>query len=89
MSDQRVKVWVCPVCGYVHYGPEPPDECPVCGASGELFELSTEAAPEQAASDGKAEKVIIVGAGIAGVSAAEALRKASPQAEIILISEEK
>jgi len=31
---------------------------------------------------------VIVGAGIAGVSAAEALRKASPQAEIVLLSKE-
>jgi rubrerythrin len=22
--------WVCKVCGYVHEGPEAPDECPVC-----------------------------------------------------------
>ncbi len=24
------KVWVCPVCGHTHIGPEAPDECPVC-----------------------------------------------------------
>ncbi len=22
--------WRCPVCGYIHYGPEPPEECPYC-----------------------------------------------------------
>jgi acyl-CoA dehydrogenase len=22
--------WRCRMCGHVHYGPEPPDECPYC-----------------------------------------------------------
>ncbi|RLE87000.1 MAG: rubrerythrin family protein, partial [Thermoprotei archaeon] len=22
--------WVCMECGYVHYGKEPPEECPSC-----------------------------------------------------------
>ena len=30
--------WICSVCGYVHRGPEPPDECPVCGVGPEDFE---------------------------------------------------
>jgi NAD(P)H-nitrite reductase large subunit len=30
--------WKCRVCGYVHEGPEPPDECPVCGASKDMFD---------------------------------------------------
>jgi rubrerythrin len=29
--------WVCPVCGYVHEGDEPPAECPVCHVSGDKF----------------------------------------------------
>lgn len=29
--------WVCPVCGYVYEGDEPPKECPVCHAPGEKF----------------------------------------------------
>ena len=24
------KAWRCRQCGHVHYGPEPPEECPVC-----------------------------------------------------------
>jgi nitrite reductase (NADH) large subunit len=133
MSSPSKKTWVCPVCGYVHEGDEPSDECPVCGALGELFELQTVAqaaqtkakptqwrcpicgyihdgteSPEecpicgspgdifeavedsevafQASSELK--KVVIAGAGIAGVSAAEALRKAAPQVEIDLLSRE-
>ena len=29
--------YVCPVCGYVHEGDEPPAECPVCHVSGDKF----------------------------------------------------
>jgi flavin reductase (DIM6/NTAB) family NADH-FMN oxidoreductase RutF len=27
-----IQAWRCTVCGYVHEGENPPDECPVCGA---------------------------------------------------------
>ncbi len=30
--------WVCKVCGYVHEGDQPPEECPVCGVGPEEFE---------------------------------------------------
>ena len=30
--------WRCTVCGYIHEGDEPPEECPVCGAPKEAFE---------------------------------------------------
>ncbi len=33
-----VKKWRCTLCGYIHEGPEPPDECPICGAGSEAFE---------------------------------------------------
>lgn len=29
--------YVCPVCGYIHEGDNPPAECPVCHVSGEKF----------------------------------------------------
>ena len=29
--------WVCPLCGYIHYGDEPPEKCPLCGAPGSTF----------------------------------------------------
>lgn len=31
------EVYVCPVCGYTHIG-EPPEKCPVCGVSSDMFE---------------------------------------------------
>lgn len=36
-----MKQWRCTVCGYVHFGDEPPDVCPVCGAPSEKFEPVT------------------------------------------------
>ena len=30
--------WVCSVCGYVHYGENPPEKCPLCGVPKELFQ---------------------------------------------------
>ncbi len=34
-----MKRWECSVCGYIHEGEEPPDECPVCGADKSQFVL--------------------------------------------------
>ena len=33
-----MKKYVCPVCGYVHEGNEPPEKCPQCGAPGSKFQ---------------------------------------------------
>jgi len=33
-----MKRWRCSVCGYIHTGEGPPEECPNCGASKEKFE---------------------------------------------------
>ena len=38
--------WRCTVCGYIHEGEEPPDECPVCGADKSMFEEVTEEEPQ-------------------------------------------
>jgi uncharacterized membrane protein/rubredoxin len=32
-----MRKWECTVCGYVHEGDEPPDECPVCSADKSMF----------------------------------------------------
>ncbi|MBS7248176.1 MAG: rubrerythrin family protein [Candidatus Jordarchaeales archaeon] len=34
--------WVCRECGYVHYGKEPPEECPSCGHKRSYFQLKCE-----------------------------------------------
>ena len=36
------KKWICTVCGYVHEGENPPEKCPVCGATADKFELQAE-----------------------------------------------
>jgi len=75
--------WRCVVCGYVHEGPEPPETCPVCDAPRGAFEPAAEEAAPAAASTAR---IVIVGAGIAGVAAAEAARKAAPGAPVLLLS---
>ena len=39
-----MKKYVCPVCGYVHEGNEPPEKCPLCGVPGEKFNVQAEEA---------------------------------------------
>jgi len=82
------KTWVCRICGYVHRGPEPPEICPICGAGRDQFDPGQD---EGAAATGAGAgiRVVVAGAGIAGVSAAEAVRKAAPGAEVTLISQEE
>lgn len=131
MTNQETKTWRCTVCGYLHKGPTPPKECPVCGSPSSAFEPFAEQAPvaapkpleqdarcmicgyvakggippacpvcgaeadrfepylapEAVAHEGK-RRVVIVGGGIAGVSAAESVRASSASAEIVLICKE-
>jgi len=35
-NEEKTK-WVCSVCGYVHYGDNPPEKCPLCGVGSEKF----------------------------------------------------
>lgn len=81
------KKWQCMNCGYVHEGPTPPDICPVCGAPAERFEPYQEK-PSARVSTKEAETIVVIGGGIAGVSAAESARKTSPQSTLILVSKE-
>ncbi len=87
MSEDRA--WRCTVCGYIHYGDEPPDECPVCGAPSSDFEPITSEQQPAAAQTSSTGKIVIAGAGIAGLSAAEAAREAASDVEIVLLSAEE
>jgi uncharacterized membrane protein len=40
---QPERKWRCTICGYIHTGSEPPQECPLCGADQSLFEEVLEA----------------------------------------------
>lgn len=37
-ENPQDKKWICSVCGYEHYGDEPPKTCPRCGQSSEVFQ---------------------------------------------------
>lgn len=85
-----MKAWRCILCGYVHQGDTPPDACPICGAPASDFEPVEERPPATpaAAADAPESRIVILGAGIAGVSAAESARRTSPHARIVLLSAE-
>jgi len=79
--------WQCIICSHMHDGSQPPASCPVCGATSSQFE-PTSVQSDVHIPSGAVEKTVIVGAGIAGLSAAEAVRAAAPDTEIVLVSKE-
>lgn len=45
-----MRKWECTVCGYIHEGDEPPDECPLCSADKSMFvEITEQTAPVEPA----------------------------------------
>lgn len=82
------KVWRCTVCDEVFPYDECPDTCPVCGVGKDLFEVIELKQDEDKKEVEIKEKVIIVGGGIAAVSAADAVRSSNKLAEIEIISKE-
>ncbi len=48
-----MKRFVCSVCGYVHMGDNPPDECPVCHQPGDKF-VETPLSPDEGGEAGAA-----------------------------------
>ena len=87
-TELVARQWQCLNCNHVHDGSQPPAACQVCGAPADRFDTVKSAAPAPGAAGGTAS-VVIVGGGIAGVSAAESVRAAAPAAAITLIAEEK
>ncbi|GAB6096584.1 hypothetical protein JCM14469_28370 [Desulfatiferula olefinivorans] len=86
-EKQAIEGWTCLVCTYTHREDSPPDTCPVCGVDSAKFQPIH---PQKTGDSGSGDKrrVLIVGAGIAGVSAAEAVRAESESADIVLLSKE-
>ncbi|MBN1676186.1 MAG: FAD-dependent oxidoreductase [Kiritimatiellae bacterium] len=92
-TPSRPGHWRCLNCRYVHDGESPPDACPVCGVGPDRFEAALPASAPPAAGRGAGpsggrDPVVIVGAGIAGLSAAETLRRAAPGTPVTLVSDE-
>lgn len=79
--------WQCSICDHIADGPEPPNFCPVCGAAAALFHPYS--ALETSATPINIHKVLILGAGIAGLTAAEEARRQAGEVEITLVSREK
>ncbi|MDX9980725.1 MAG: FAD-dependent oxidoreductase [Lentisphaeria bacterium] len=89
-GDAPPTQWICLNCNYVHDGDAPPDECPLCGATAECFAaVEPEKPTVDAAGAGIEGTFVVLGAGIAGVSAAEAIRQRSPAARVVLLNGEE
>ncbi len=91
-ADRKVPVhsraWQCGVCTYLHRAAEPPVLCPVCSATGTLFSpLHDAEAPVPA--DNDIRRIIVLGGGIAGLTAVSEARRQSLRAEITLVSREQ
>lgn len=88
VSPKGADSWRCLACFYLHQGDRPPQNCPVCGSAADHFEPVSLEEPvgEESASQ---DTIVIVGAGISGISAAEAARKRAPDAKIVVVSREK
>ena len=80
-----IREWRCMICGEIVRGVEPPEVCPVCGVGSDKFVEITRTTDFK--KDVK-EKILVLGGGIAGFSAAEAARKRNALAEIEIISDE-
>jgi nitrite reductase (NADH) large subunit len=74
-------------CNYIHDGPEAPEICPVCAAARDRFEAIAE--ESQTAGEGSfAGRLVVIGAGIAGISAIEAFRNSTSGGTVTLVSRE-
>lgn len=84
---ENIQNWRCLNCEYIHVGDNPPDICPICGVAKENFEPYINK-NSTILNNSKKSRIIILGAGIAGVSAAEEIRKNSVHTKITIISSE-
>lgn len=84
-QDKSKKKWRCLVCGQVFEGEEPPEVCPACGVGQENF--VPEKSEDEFINDTN-EKFLIVGGGIAALSAAAAIRKRNRTGSISMLTEE-
>jgi nitrite reductase (NADH) large subunit len=79
-------VWECSICGFRHQGSSPPNSCPVCDAQANFFEPVKDSDSKAASSD--ASHVVIVGGGIAGLTAVEHARNTNSKIAITLLLKE-
>ena len=65
------------MCEEVFPYDECPDTCPVCGVGKDLFEVTEIQESIEEVAEGKDEKILIIGSGVAAVSASLWSRKRS------------
>jgi NAD(P)H-nitrite reductase large subunit/rubredoxin len=87
VAATKIAHWGCPNCSYALMEQSPPAICPVCATPGDHF-APLETKDESLAGAAPGKQVVVVGGGIAGISAVESLRQASPETKITLISKE-
>lgn len=81
--------WKCTVCGYIHEGNEPPDECPMCGLGAELFEPLAEEKTDKKFKKDTSERFVIIGGGAAAYECALAIRERNKKCSIVMLSSEE
>lgn len=79
------KKWRCLVCGHIHQGANPPEICPACGVGTENF---VEMPAEDEFHNDTLDKFVIIGGGVAGLTAARAVRERNATCSITIVSEE-
>ena len=87
LPKQAAEAWRCRICDHIVQGSAAPEFCPICGAAAALFH-PYQAIVATTVSDG-VRKLVILGAGIAGLTAAEEARRLSDEVQITLVSREK
>lgn len=93
-EDNNIKIWECTICGYIYEGVQPPEYCPICGVGPELFQEVKKSSngdeeKEITFTSNSKENILIIGNGIAGISAAKAIRQRNKNCKITIISAEK
>ncbi|WP_054693197.1 FAD-dependent oxidoreductase [Syntrophomonas palmitatica] len=84
-ADKSQTRWRCLICGHIHIGSEPPAVCPACGVGRENF--VRESMEDEFINDTN-DSFVIIGGGIAALSAAQAIRKRNRSGSIIMLTEE-
>ncbi len=82
----RTGKWKCLVCGEIYEGEYPPEICPACGAPADQFVEVTDGDVRYKSEDDF--KILIIGSGVAAVSAIDAIRQRNDKCSIEMISEE-
>ncbi|WP_242971872.1 FAD-dependent oxidoreductase [Haloimpatiens massiliensis] len=93
-KEKNIKIWECTICGYIYEGTKPPEYCPICGVGPELFEEVKKSSNDSVEkgitfSSDLDYNILIIGNGIAGISAAKSIRQRNKNCKVTIISDEK